>query len=202
MPLRTRSSRTLAASPRHHQPRDARRRRAAPAARHAHDVRARRDVCPPIRARRCVRAGVSRRNAHRRRAVQPRSRRRTRAARSRAGAGTRPVSAFSLADLEQLAAREAVTLRSLLEELRAAGLELVAEAPIDLLQSARRSIEEVNIGGLALARLTVHRLPRPTPHAALSSPWPTCSARSASSARSRRCRARSIPPCRRPGTTM
>src|SRR5436305_556747 len=57
-------------------------------------------------------------------------------------AGTVPISGYSLADLEQLAAREAVTLRSLLEELRAAGLELVAEAPVDLLQSARRSIEE------------------------------------------------------------
>jgi aminodeoxyfutalosine synthase len=71
------------------------------------------------------------------------------------------LSGFSLADLELLAAREAVTLRSLLEELRAAGLELVAAAPIDLLQSARRSIEEVNIAGLTLGRVTVHRLPGP-----------------------------------------
>ena len=78
-------------------------------------------------------------------------------ARARVAAGDAPLSAFSLSDLEQLAAREAVTLRALLEELRAAGLELIAEAPIDLLQSARRSIEEVNIAGLALARLTVHQ---------------------------------------------
>jgi aminodeoxyfutalosine synthase len=69
------------------------------------------------------------------------------------------VSAFSLADLEQLAARESVTLRALLEELRAAGLELIAEAPFDLLADARRSIEQVNIAGLVLARLTVDRLP-------------------------------------------
>jgi aminodeoxyfutalosine synthase len=48
-------------------------------------------------------------------------------------------------------------LRALLEALRAAGLELVAEAPVDLLQDPRRSIEEVNIAGLALARLTVDR---------------------------------------------
>jgi aminodeoxyfutalosine synthase len=78
-----------------------------------------------------------------------------------AAAGSVPISGYSLADLEQMAARESVTLRSLLEDLRAAGLELVAEAPIDLLQSARRSIEEVNIGGLALGRLTVHRLQNP-----------------------------------------
>jgi aminodeoxyfutalosine synthase len=70
-----------------------------------------------------------------------------------------PLSAFSLVDLEELAGRERMTLRALLEELRAAGLELVAEAAIDRLQDARRSIEEVNIAGLALARLTVERLP-------------------------------------------
>jgi aminodeoxyfutalosine synthase len=73
------------------------------------------------------------------------------------------VSAFSLADLEQLAAREGVTLRTLLEELRAAGLELVAEAPVDRLQNARRSIEEVNIAGLSLARLTVDQAPSADP---------------------------------------
>jgi aminodeoxyfutalosine synthase len=69
-----------------------------------------------------------------------------------------PVSGFSLADLEELAARERITLRLLLEELHAAKLELVAEAPFDRLQNARRSIEEVNISGLALARLTIDRL--------------------------------------------
>ena len=68
-----------------------------------------------------------------------------------------PLSAYSLGDLEQLAAHDHVTLRGLLEDLRAAGLELVAEASIDRLQDPRRSIEEVNIAGLALARLTVFR---------------------------------------------
>ena len=58
-----------------------------------------------------------------------------------------------------LAATERVTLRALLEELGAAGLELVADAAFDLLQDPRRSIEEVNIAGLSLARLTVHQLP-------------------------------------------
>ncbi len=70
-----------------------------------------------------------------------------------------PLSGFSLADLERLSAVEGVTLRALLEELHAAGLELVAEAPFDRLQDARRSIEEVNIAGLALARLTVDQAP-------------------------------------------
>src|SRR5215813_936780 len=74
-----------------------------------------------------------------------------------------PTSAFSLADLEQLAMRAQITLRAILEDLRAAGLDLVAEAPFDELQDARRSIEEVNIAGLALARLTVHQLPSSGP---------------------------------------
>jgi aminodeoxyfutalosine synthase len=68
------------------------------------------------------------------------------------------VSAFSLADLEQLAKSEGVSLRSVLEDLRSAGAELVAEAPIDRLQDPVRAIEEVNIAGLTLARLTVERL--------------------------------------------
>ncbi|MGE0704054.1 MAG: hypothetical protein AB7F99_14010 [Vicinamibacterales bacterium] len=76
-----------------------------------------------------------------------------------AAAGDVPLSAYSLADLELLTARESMTLRQLLEELHAAGMELVAEAPIDRLRDARRAIEEVNIAGLALARLTVEQLP-------------------------------------------
>ncbi|HEV3061580.1 MAG TPA: hypothetical protein VGY48_25240 [Vicinamibacterales bacterium] len=73
------------------------------------------------------------------------------------------LSGFSLADLELLASRERATLRGLLEELHAAGLELVADAAFDQLLDARRSIEEVNIAGLALARLTVHQSPSPDP---------------------------------------
>jgi aminodeoxyfutalosine synthase len=76
-----------------------------------------------------------------------------------AAASGKPVSGYSLADLEILAAQERVTLRDLLEQLRAAGLELIAEAPFDRLRDPRRSIEEVNIAGLRLARLTIHQLP-------------------------------------------
>jgi aminodeoxyfutalosine synthase len=77
----------------------------------------------------------------------------------RAAADGKPLSGYSLADLEALAGRERITLRALLEDLTAAGLELVAEAPFDRLRDAKRSIEEVNIGGLRLARLTIHQLP-------------------------------------------
>jgi aminodeoxyfutalosine synthase len=75
-----------------------------------------------------------------------------------AAAGEIPVSAFMLTDLEQLAARDRATLRALLERLRAAGLELVAEAAVDQLQDAARAIEAVNIVGMAVARVTVHQL--------------------------------------------
>jgi aminodeoxyfutalosine synthase len=79
-----------------------------------------------------------------------------------AAAGT-AVSGFSLADLEALAGSEDIALRTLLEDLRAAGLELIAEAPFDRLVDARRSIEEVNIAGLTLARLTIHQSPSADP---------------------------------------
>jgi aminodeoxyfutalosine synthase len=81
---------------------------------------------------------------------------------SAAAAGV-AVSGFSLADLEALAGGEGIALRTLLEDLRAAGLELVAEAPFDRLVDARRSIEEVNIAGLTLARLTIHQSPSADP---------------------------------------
>lgn len=74
-------------------------------------------------------------------------------------AGKLPVSGFSLADLEQLAAAEQAPLRTLLEELKQAGLELVAQAPFEKLRDPRMAIEEVNIAGLSLARLTIQALP-------------------------------------------
>jgi len=70
-----------------------------------------------------------------------------------AAAGAVPVSAFSLADLDQLAAAESITLRTLLEDLHAAGLELIAEAPFDRLDDPRRSIEEVNIAEIGRAHV-------------------------------------------------
>jgi aminodeoxyfutalosine synthase len=70
-----------------------------------------------------------------------------------------PVTGFSLSDLERAAGSAGTPLRARLEDLRAAGLELVADAEVDVLQDAHRSIEEVNIAGLSLARLGVRQLP-------------------------------------------
>jgi len=88
---------------------------------------------------------------------------------ARAAGGRAAVSAYSLSDLEALAGRDGATLRAILEEMRAAGLELVAEAPFDRLNNPRRAIEEVNIAGLTLARLTVHQSPSPDPLSLLKS---------------------------------
>ncbi len=74
-------------------------------------------------------------------------------------AGSVPVSGFDLADLEQLALAEQVPLRTILEAFKREGLELVAQAPFDRLRDPRLAIEEVNIAGLTLARLTIHALP-------------------------------------------
>lgn len=76
-----------------------------------------------------------------------------------AAAGQVPVSGFDLVDLEQLAAADAVPLRALLEQLKQAGLELVAQASFDRLRDARLAVEEVNIAGLGLARLVLDKLP-------------------------------------------
>ncbi len=74
-----------------------------------------------------------------------------------------PLSGFSLADLETLAIEAGVTLRSVLEELQAGGLEIIAEAPFERLRDPRRSVEEVNIAGMRLGRLTIERLPSTDP---------------------------------------
>src|SRR2546428_7519683 len=52
-------------------------------------------------------------------------------------AGGTPVSAFALPDLERIATADGATVRSVLEELRSAGLELIAEAPVEIFPDAR-----------------------------------------------------------------
>ena len=74
-------------------------------------------------------------------------------------AAGKPVSGYSLADLEVLAAQEHVTLRDLLEQLRAVGSRARRGSAIRSAPRCKRSIEEVNIAGLRLARLTIHQLP-------------------------------------------
>jgi len=70
-------------------------------------------------------------------------------------AGSVPVSAFSLADLEQAADASELTLADILQAIRHAGVGQIAEAPIDRLARPEASLEAVRDAGLGLARLTV-----------------------------------------------
>jgi aminodeoxyfutalosine synthase len=74
-----------------------------------------------------------------------------------AAAGPTPVSAFSLADLEQAAEAGELSLADILQAVRHAGVSLVAEAPIDALVQAEACLDAVRAAGLGLARLTVAR---------------------------------------------
>jgi len=67
-----------------------------------------------------------------------------------------PVTGFSLSDL--FALPQAASLTDACRALRAAGLEAIAEAPIDLLQDPGESIAAARDAGLAVKRLTVHAL--------------------------------------------
>ena len=72
-------------------------------------------------------------------------------------AGTTPVSACSLADLEAHARATGTPLLSILRGIRGTGVTSIAEAPLDVLDDAEAALEAVREAGLGLARLTVHR---------------------------------------------
>ncbi len=74
-----------------------------------------------------------------------------------------PVSGFSLSDLESLAAREGVSLGVALAELRGAGLELLAEAPIDGVAALEAGLEELRLAGFGATRVTVRDAPQGDP---------------------------------------
>jgi CofH/MqnC C-terminal region len=76
-----------------------------------------------------------------------------------AAAGTIPVSAYSLADLLDLAGGSTSALAGVLRALAAAGLQIVAEAPLDLLPDPAAAIHAAHEAGLQTPRLTVHRAP-------------------------------------------
>ena len=74
---------------------------------------------------------------------------------ARAIAGNTPVAGFSLNDLLELAGGSLASLTDLSARLAAAGLQLVAETPIDILASAADAIRAARDGGLQVLRLTV-----------------------------------------------
>ena len=74
----------------------------------------------------------------------------------------RPFSAFSLADLVALAGSDTATLTDLCRALRAAGLDAIAEAPIDRLGAADQAtafVRAATTAGLAVRRATISSAP-------------------------------------------
>jgi hypothetical protein len=78
---------------------------------------------------------------------------------ARALAGATPVSAYSLDDLLELAGGALPGLTDLVTQLAAAGLEIIAEAPLDRLPDAPGAIRAAREAGVQVTRLTVRELP-------------------------------------------
>jgi len=76
---------------------------------------------------------------------------------ARAMAGVIPLTAYSLADLLDLAAGSIESLTDLAGRLGAAGLTAVAEAPLDQLHDPAGTIGAARAGGLDVPRLTVQQ---------------------------------------------
>jgi aminodeoxyfutalosine synthase len=77
---------------------------------------------------------------------------------ARALAGPTPLSAYSLDDLLELAGGALASLTDLMARLAAAGLEIVAEAPVDRLADAAGAIRAARDAGVQVPRLTVREL--------------------------------------------
>ena len=75
--------------------------------------------------------------------------------RAREAAGAIPLSAFCLFELNKLPEGLPVVLSA----LKSAGLELIAQAPLDRLRSPEHALEAVTDAGLQLARLTINETP-------------------------------------------
>jgi len=69
-------------------------------------------------------------------------------------AAGRPVTGFSVADLQAIGATDAEALG----RLRRAGLEAVASLPVDVVDEAETAVARIRSAGLTLERLTVHSL--------------------------------------------
>jgi aminodeoxyfutalosine synthase len=78
---------------------------------------------------------------------------------ARAVAGERAVSAFSWLDVERLAAAGSAHPTKVLEQLRAAGLDALAEVPLDRIGDASAAIEAIEKAGYRHVRLTIEKAP-------------------------------------------
>jgi aminodeoxyfutalosine synthase len=76
---------------------------------------------------------------------------------ARAVAGERAVSAFSWLDIEQLAAASEEKTSRVLQRLRAAGLDALAEFPLDRVTDPRAALESIVSTGYSQVRLTIEK---------------------------------------------
>lgn len=76
---------------------------------------------------------------------------------AKAAAGDRALTGFSLADLVAVASDARLTITDIASRLSQAGLESVAEVPVDLLVDPLRAVGDAIAGGLAAWRVVVHR---------------------------------------------
>lgn len=78
---------------------------------------------------------------------------------AKAAAGDRALTGFSLVDLVELAGQSHATLADIAARLASAGLESVAEVPVDALVDPVRAVDDVLAGGLGAWRAVVYRAP-------------------------------------------
>ncbi|MGH9256036.1 MAG: hypothetical protein ACRD3C_15865 [Vicinamibacterales bacterium] len=78
---------------------------------------------------------------------------------AKAAAGDRTVSGFSWADMERLASKEGVPLSQALAHLRAAGLDALAEIPLDAVPDMAVAADSLGRAGFQQLRLTVEHAP-------------------------------------------
>ncbi len=75
----------------------------------------------------------------------------------KAASGRVPVTGFSIADVESIAAGDNAKAADILKALRDAGLECVAEAPLDVLRAPEQILRLAEEAGMGIARATVDR---------------------------------------------
>ena len=78
---------------------------------------------------------------------------------AKAVAGDRAVSGFSWPDVERLAAPDGATVARVLERLREAGLDAIAEVPLDCAGGVADVIEQLAGAGYRQLRLTIEKAP-------------------------------------------
>jgi aminodeoxyfutalosine synthase len=78
---------------------------------------------------------------------------------ARAVAGHRTVSAFSWLDVERLAAAASQPTSAVLERLRSAGLDTIAELPLDRISHPADVVETIVAAGFRQLRLTIDKAP-------------------------------------------